>query len=306
MKQYNKFLIIKFFLIYIIFLFVSGCATKNDELSIENINDPYEGLNRSVFSFNNNLDEYIFKPVARGWKTIPDFPRENLANLAETAESPLDIANAILQFDIEGVRITLSRFIINLTLGLGGMYDVASSDMFEIEKRNEDFGQTLAIWGLPEGPYTMLPIFGPSNIRDAVGRGVDTIFNPLTFVFRMNNFGFETRLPQPVVSGADQRAKYLGYVDDIESTSLDFYATMRSLYRQKRQQDINNGNVEKKKINFSMPDYGDIPSYEDSLEIMIPFSNQENLENIQKYPKKAVPSSNYPDYNEPNTKLLTN
>lgn len=305
MKQYNKFFKNKIFLI-LVFILTSGCSVNKNNLSLEENNDPYEELNRSIFSFNNDLDKYIFKPVARGWKTIPDFPRQNLANLAETAESPLDIANAILQLDVKGVRLTLSRFIINLTLGLGGMYDVASSEVFQIEKRNEDFGQTLAVWGVPDGPYTMLPIFGPSNVRDALGRGVDTIFNPLTFVFRMNNFGFEARLPQPVVSGADQRAKYLGYVDDIESTSLDFYATMRSLYRQKRQQDINNGDAEKKKINFNLPDYGDIPSYEDSLEIMIPLSNKEKLDNNSKKPKKAVPSSDYPDYNEPDTELLTN
>ena len=249
MKQYNEFFKNKIFLI-LVFILISSCSVNKNNLSLEENNDPYEELNRSIFSFNNDLDKYIFKPVARGWKTIPDFPRQNLANLAETAESPLDIANAILQLDVKGVRLTLSRFIINLTLGLGGMYDVASSEVFQIEKRNEDFGQTLAVWGVPDGPYTMLPIFGPSNVRDALGRGVDTIFNPLTFVFRMNNFGFEARLPQPVVSGADQRAKFLGYVDDIESTSLDFYATMRSLYRQKRQQDINNGDLEKKKNKF--------------------------------------------------------
>lgn len=292
----KKFTLYKLLFSLLIFICVSSCSTIKEKSSFDEQNDPYETLNRKVFSINNDLDNYFFKPVARGWKSIPDFPRKNIANVAETAGLPLDIANSILQFDSESIRLTLSRFLINLTFGLGGLIDVASSDTFKIEKRNEDFGQTLAVWGVPEGPYTMLPIFGPSNLRDAFGRGVDTVFNPLTFVYRMNNLGFEARLPKPVVSGADQRAKYLDYVDDIENSSLDFYATMRSLYRQKRNQDINNGKGIKENINFS------IPSYEDSLDIMIPYkqSNEKNDFN------KIIPSSDYPDYYEPDTKMLTN
>ncbi len=242
-KNYNYIIII----IFCFFLF--GCASKNTEVNLIDNNDPFESTNRAVFAFNEDLDELIFKPVARGWKKIPDFPRKNLSNLAETASAPLDIANSILQFDIESIRITLSRFLINMTFGIGGMYDVASMDEFgNIEKRNEDFGQTLAKWGIKDGPYVMLPIFGPSNVRDAVGMGMDTIFNPVTFAFRMNNLGFEARLPQPVVSGVSTREKYMDYIDEIKKSSLDFYATMRSLYRQKRVKDIGNGKKKSKKL----------------------------------------------------------
>ena len=125
-KNYNYIIII----IFCFFLF--GCASKNTEVNLIDNNDPFESTNRAVFAFNEDLDELIFKPVARGWKKIPDFPRKNLSNLAETASAPLDIANSILQFDIESIRITLSRFLINMTFGIGGMYDVASMMNLEI------------------------------------------------------------------------------------------------------------------------------------------------------------------------------
>lgn len=266
-----------------------------------NTGDPFESTNREIFSINEKLDDYLFKPVARGWREIPDFPRKNLSNLAETAGAPLDIANAILQLDTESIRLTLSRFIINITFGIGGMYDVASTEAFgKIEKRNEDFGQTLAVWGFSEGPYVMLPIFGPSNIRDTIGKGVDTVFNPLTFAYRMNGIGFESRLPQPVVQGATTREKYMDYIDEIKSSSLDFYATMRSLYSQQREKEILNGKKKKiKNINY------EVPSYDFSPEIKI---NQEIDNNISSpkiiKDKDSLPSSSYPEYNE--TDLLTN
>ncbi len=294
-------------IIIIIFgIFLSGCALKNNQVNVaDDNNDPYESTNRAVFAFNEDLDELIFKPVARGWRKIPDFPRKNLSNLAETATAPLDIANSILQFDIESIRLTLSRFLINITFGIGGMYDVASTKEFgNIEKRNEDFGQTLATWGVKEGPYVMLPIFGPSNIRDAIGRGMDTIFNPVTFVFRMNNLGFESRLPQPVVSGVSTREKYMDYVDEIKESSLDFYATMRSLYRQKRIKDINNGKKKIQKINYQIPGYDDPEIEEENLDIF----DKNFIDNSQtiKSDMNSLPSSDYPEYNEDNNELLTN
>ena len=298
-KNYNYIIII----IFCFFLF--GCASKNTEVNLIDNNDPFESTNRAVFAFNEDLDELIFKPVARGWKKIPDFPRKNLSNLAETASAPLDIANSILQFDIESIRITLSRFLINMTFGIGGMYDVASMDEFgNIEKRNEDFGQTLAKWGIKDGPYVMLPIFGPSNVRDAVGMGMDTIFNPVTFAFRMNNLGFEARLPQPVVSGVSTREKYMDYIDEIKKSSLDFYATMRSLYRQKRVKDIGNGKKKIQKINYEIPGYDDSSLAEESFERdeknFITDSEQKDSD------INSLPSSDYPEYNEENANLLTN
>ena len=122
-----------------------------------------------------------------------------------------------------------------MTFGLGGMFDIAGTQEFgSMPTVEEDFGQTLATWGVPDGPYVMLPVFGPSSIRDSVGIGVDAITNPLSFAYRMNGIGLEARLSGPVTRGVSTREKYLDYVDEIKSSSLDWYATMRSLYRQKR------------------------------------------------------------------------
>ena len=135
-----------------------------------------------------------------------------------------------------------------MTFGLGGMFDVAGTEEFgSIPDVEEDFGQTLATWGMPDGPYVMLPIFGPSSVRDSIGLGVDAVFNPLSFAYRMNNIGIEARLSGPVVRGVTTREKYLDYVDEMKASSLDFYATMRSLYRQKRKKEIT-GNLEDEKM----------------------------------------------------------
>ena len=281
-------------------LTLNSCVSNELIDASNETGDPFESTNREIYVINEKLDDYLFKPVARSWREIPDFPRKNLSNLAETAGAPLDIANAILQLDTESIRLTLSRFIINLTFGIGGMYDVASTEAFgSIEKRSEDFGQTLAVWGFSEGPYIMLPIFGPSNVRDTIGRGVDTIFNPLTFAYRMNGIGFESRLPQPVVSGASTREKYMDYIDEVKSSSLDFYATMRSLYSQQREKEVLNGKKKKiENINYNIPSYDFSPETKTNQEI------PKKIEPKIIKDKDSLPSSSYPEYNE--TDLLTN
>merc|ERR1711991_1291639 len=115
----------------------------------------------------------------------------------------------------------------------------------------EDFGQTMATWGVPDGPYVMLPIFGPSSVRDSFGIGVDAITNPLSFAYRMHGIGLEARLSGPVVRGVATREKYLDYVDEMKAGSLDWYATMRSLYRQKRKKEIS-GKLENEKVSFDL------------------------------------------------------
>ena len=108
-----------------------------------------------------------------------------------------------------------------MTFGLGGLFDVASTDAFgNMTEVEEDFGQTLAVWGVPDGPYVMLPIFGPSSVRDAFGLGVDTITNPLSFGYRMNGIGLEARLSGPVVRGVSTREKYLDYIDEMKEVLL--------------------------------------------------------------------------------------
>ena len=155
-------------------------------------------------------------------------------NLATTAKTPVSLANAILQLNRESMGNIIGKFLINMTFGLGGLFDIAGTQEFgSIPTVEEDFGQTLATWGVPDGPYVMLPIFGPSSVRDSLGIGVDAITNPLSFAYRMNGIGLEARLSGPVVRGVSTREKYLDYVDEMKASSLDWYATMRSLYRQK-------------------------------------------------------------------------
>ena len=300
--KYNKIL-----LIFIVSAFVS-LDVKNAK-AVENVNDPFESVNRNIFKFNNNLDDYFFKPVAKGWRKIPDIPRKPLTNLATTAKTPISLANAILQLNKQSIGNIIGRFLINMTFGLGGLFDVASTDSFgNITEVEEDFGQTLAVWGVPDGPYVMLPIFGPSSVRDAFGLGVDTITNPLSFGYRMNGIGLEARLSGPVVRGVSTREKYLDYLDEMKEGSLDFYATMRSLYRQKRRKDIS-GELESKDLSLSMLP---IEAYEDEelesdVKNIVTTMKDEDSEiksEMTRYYNGVLPSSNYPAFNESRVNLI--
>jgi phospholipid-binding lipoprotein MlaA len=300
--KYNKIL-----LILLISAFVS-LNVKNAK-AVENVNDPFEGVNRSIFKFNNNLDDYFFKPVAKGWRKIPDIPRKPLTNLATTAKTPISLANAILQLNKQSIGNIIGRFLINMTFGLGGLFDVASTDSFgNMTEVEEDFGQTLAVWGVPDGPYVMLPIFGPSSVRDAFGLGVDTVTNPLSFGYRMNGIGLEARLSGPVVRGVSTREKYLDYLDEIKEGSLDYYATMRSLYRQKRRKDIS-GELESKDLSLSMLplDVFEDDDLEPKVKNLVSTTKNEVSETkseMTRYYNGVLPSSNYPDFNESRVNLI--
>ena len=300
--KYNKIL-----LILLITAFIS--LNVNNAEAVENVNDPFESVNRNIFKFNNNLDDYFFKPVAKGWRKIPDIPRKPLTNLATTAKTPISLANAILQLNKQSIGNIIGRFLINMTFGLGGLFDVASTDNFgNITEVEEDFGQTLAVWGVPDGPYVMLPIFGPSSVRDAFGLGVDTITNPLSFGYRMNGIGLEARLSGPVVRGVSTREKYLDYLDEMKEGSLDFYATMRSLYRQKRRKDIS-GKLESKDLSLSMLP---IEAYEDeelesgdkNIVTTMKDDDSEIKSEMTRYYNGVLPSSNYPAFNESRVNLI--
>ncbi len=300
--KYNK-------ILSILLIFGITTISPSGSKTAENVNDPFEKVNRNIFKLNNNLDDYFFKPVAKGWRKIPDIPRKPLSNLASTAKTPISLANAILQLNKESIGNIIGRFLINMTFGLGGMFDIAGTDSFgNVPEVEEDFGQTLAVWGVPDGPYVMLPIFGPSSVRDAVGLGVDTISNPLSFAYRMNGIGMEARLSGPVVRGVTTREKYLGYLDEMKEGSLDFYATMRSLYRQKRRKDIS-GQLESKDLSLNM-----IPLdvYEDEelkpeVENIITTMNNDASEvkaDSTRYYNGVLPSSNYPGFNESRVNLI--
>ena len=212
---------------------VSGCETVNDTT-----NDPFEDVNRVIFNFNNDLDNAVFEPVAEVYdEHVPDTIRTAVLNSLRHLKLPVIFANNVLQGDVNGAGKTLSRFATNTLIGFGGMVDTAAKSGLPF--RDEDFGQTLAVWGVEEGPYLMIPVLGPMNMRDGAGKFADSYINPLN---EIDNTAFEWM--HRGVDAVNTRAGMLDTLDDLERTSLDYYAAIRSLYRQKRRDDILNGENE--------------------------------------------------------------
>ena len=209
---------------------ISGCETTD-----ATANDPLEDINRVIFDFNNGLDNAVLEPVAETYiKHVPDTFRTAILNSLRHLKSPVIIANNVLQGDINGAGNTLSRFVTNTILGFGGMVDTAAKSGAPF--RDEDFGQTLGVWGVGDGPYLVIPVLGPMHMRDGVGKLADSHISPLGHI---NNTAFEWT--HRGLDAVDTRAGLLDTLDDLERTSLDYYAAIRSLYRQKRRDDIMNG-----------------------------------------------------------------
>ncbi|CAA7626118.1 VacJ family lipoprotein [Magnetospirillum sp. SS-4] len=223
---------------------LAGCATPppaDDPEAVaewEQINDPLEPFNRGVFEVNRTLDTYAFKPAAQAYRAVvPKFGRERIHNVLSNLSSPLIFANDLLQGEVDRAVQTLFRAAINTSIGLLGIHDVASEA--GIPPHEEDFGQTMAVWGVGEGPFLMLPVFGPSNPRDAVGMVAEMFADP--FDIHMGNIDREwISYTRTGFSGLNKREGLLDSLDEIERTSLDYYASLRSLYRQHRAAEIKN------------------------------------------------------------------
>jgi len=207
--------------------------------------DCFEGLNRATFSFNQGLDKVIFKPVAKGYRQLPSSVRTGTSNALINLSSLITVPNNILQGDFKNAGVNTGRFIINTTVGILGIIDVAEKMGFS-EYEKEDYGQTLGSWGVGPGCYVVLPVLGPSTVRDTLGSfinvlGGDPYYNAST---HGNNeyLSDELYMTTKVVSGIDFRAKNLESIDNLEKNSMDFYASVRSLYLQDRQQKISNSN----------------------------------------------------------------
>lgn len=213
-------------------LMTAACATPTTD---DGVNDPLESMNRAIFSFNQFAQGLLFKPLAIMFRDlVPPEVQDAVAGILETLHTPITLANDLLQGEPERAGDTLARFAINGTVGIAGIFDVASGMGFE--GHNEDFGQTLAVWGSGEGMYLMLPLLGPSGLRDGVGLGVDILIDPLTYYA-----SFEQRSGRTLARGIDDLSGVVDSLDEIERTSIDFYATLRSLYRQQRDDQIRNG-----------------------------------------------------------------
>lgn len=217
---------------------VGGCATPppaddpDAVADFKETNDPLEPTNRGIYAFNNALDTVFLKPAAQAYRFIlPGRVREGVHNVLSNLGTPVQLSNDMLDGKPRRAGDTTMRFLINTTVGVVGLFDVAKG--WGYPDHDADFGMTLALWGLPEGPYLFLPVFGPSDPRDAIGLGVNSVMDPFTWVgqgtavraLNWSRFG---------LNGLDQRERHLDDIDNIKKTALDPYATFRSLYRQHR------------------------------------------------------------------------
>ena len=221
---------------------LSGCATPppaddpDAVADFQAINDPLEPMNRKIFEFNILLDDYALKPAAQTYRAVtPKFARDRVADVLNNLKSPLIFGNDILEGNFKRAGVTLLRFLLNSTFGVGGLEDVATP--MGLPAHNADVGQTLAVWGVGEGPYLVLPLFGPSNPRDAAGLGAESFLDPLQYYLADNHMRW-VATTKFLISGLSTREAYLDTIEDIKRTSLDFYSAMRSLKRQSREAQI--------------------------------------------------------------------
>ena len=225
---------------------VSADTDGENNLSKKNsgeVKDCFEGLNRATFSLNQGLDKVIFKPVAKGYRKLPSPIRSGTSNALENISSLITIPNNILQGEFRKAGVNTGRFAVNTTVGILGIFDVATKMDFP-EYEREDYGQTFGAWGIGAGCYVVLPVIGPSTVRDAFGSfvnvlGGDPYYN--ASVHGNNQYlDKDIYMTTKIVSGIDFRAKNLESIDNLEKNSMDFYASVRSLYLQDRQQKIRN------------------------------------------------------------------
>lgn len=213
---------------------MAGCAATDPSGQ----NDPYEKTNRSIFALDQGFDHAIARPAAVFYnEAVPQGARNGIHNVLTNLDSPVVFANDVLQGEPGRAGTTLGRALINSTLGLGGLFDFAGKE--GLPGHDEDFGQTLGVWGVGEGPYLVLPLAGPSNPRDLVGVAGDYAMDPFTYM-KWNNSTLYMGLRQGFEI-IDLRARNVDSLDQIERTSVDLYATTRSLYRQHRNAEIRNG-----------------------------------------------------------------
>ena len=222
-------------------LLLAACATI-PEGEIRSSKDPWEPLNRTTFEFNEKLDKFVMKPVSQGYAFIvPEPIRDGVSNMISNVMDVPTAVNDLLQGKPQDSLDDLSRVFVNTTLGIGGIFDVATAG--GMDKRREDFGQTFATWGIESGPYLVLPLFGASSVRDAVGLGVDIMTDPLFQLIKNRPLN----LSITAIRFIDVRTKYLEGGDLLDQIVLDKYIFTRDTYFQRRRSLINDG--------------GDDPSY---------------------------------------------
>ncbi|QXP83186.1 VacJ family lipoprotein [Methylococcus sp. ANG] len=272
-------------LVFLVAAGAAGCASDNvkQEEPVKagtpqthvDSRDPWEGWNRGVQSFNDGLDDYFMKPVAKGYQwAAPKFVDKGVTNFFSNVDDVSVIANDLLQFKLLQTGQDLGRFIVNSTIGMAGFIDVA--DKLDLPKHYEDFDQTLAIWGVPSGPYLVLPVIGPGSPRGVVGFAGDTAANPINYV---------TPAAVPWGAGAgryvDVRADMLSATKIADEASVDRYEFIRNAYFQQRNYLIHDGNPPLEE------DFGGGEGVEMELELQ----GIEDRANEAKEKEKAEPAS---------------
>jgi phospholipid-binding lipoprotein MlaA len=216
-------------------LLVGGCASLPS--SKPDPRDPWERFNRASFKVNDALDRAVLRPTARAYvKVMPRVVRTGVSNVFSNLETVTTLVNDALQGKMRAVGQDSARLLLNSTLGLGGLFDPASAA--GIEKNDEDFGQTLGAWGVQSGPYLMIPLLGPSTVRDAIGRVPDQFTDPSHYLEDDS-----TRYTITAVEVIDLRAGLLDLDDDL-AQSFDRYAFVRNAWMQRREYKVKDGNVE--------------------------------------------------------------
>ncbi|HVZ70504.1 MAG TPA: VacJ family lipoprotein [Rhizomicrobium sp.] len=224
-------------------LALAGCATEPADPG-----DPLEGMNRAFFNFNQKLDQRAALPAATFYvSAVPSPIRTGIHNFLSNINLPITLANDLLQFQFTRAGYTIERFGLNTTIGILGLVDVASER--GIPYHTEDFGQTLGYYGLPGGPYLVLPLLGSTQPRDLGGRYVDHYFN--AFGYLAWNGKVYYSLFQSALSTVDSRSRNINTLRNIERQSIDMYSTIRSLYLQNRENQIRNGEID----TTNLPDF---------------------------------------------------
>lgn len=222
---------------------LAGCATPPSDpaerAAFEQNNDPLEPLNRKTLDVNMFLDRILLKPVTKVYiAVVPEAGRDAVHRALDNMKEPVVVINNALQGRPKGAGIAVGRFVVNSTLGVAGLFDIAAK--WGLDKQTGDFGQTLFVWGLPEGPYLIVPLLGPSSPRDIAGMAADNYLDPFSYLASVESLD-DISISRFVVGGVDQRARVMDVLDDLQKNSLDFYAQLRSLSQQHRAAELRHG-----------------------------------------------------------------
>lgn len=233
-------------------LTLGACATTGAEQSGSDVYDPFEGVNRSIYGFNNAVDAAVLEPVAKGYRAVTNEPvRGGVSNFLTNLGQPVVFANTILQGKPGAAFDTATRFVLNTTIGIGGVFDPATH--FEVPEHKEDFGQTLGTWGVSPGPYIMMPFTGPSNLRDAVGGGIDNAFAPLNYATFEGDT--ETRIVLGVTGAISARESLIEQIEVLREQPEPYIALRRN-YTQQRDAAIRDGRQEEDPF-ANLPEFDD-------------------------------------------------